>query len=498
MRSNLSKNFYEYIRGNFSTRKSSKAEFVFSVAITFFVFIFFFIIYNNWLLTSAHWDLGWIKQVIWRNLDQKMPIDCCSPDGNNSNYISWAWHFTPFFTLLSLISFLWPFSSFSWLVMFLAAAPALLVMLTCNLFFSRENYLFRNKIAHYFFPVVLSFTFGAIRAMAFPHYEIYFLVFILAALYAAIKGSKLFFVLSIILTIMLKEDSAFYLIILVWFVGFKKFKIFYLFKTTFYLLLIPTIYLISLTYIQLDDPINPNFPQLTNLESQYLGKPLLSHISIDFITDRFAKILNANHFLIIFIICLTIIGIKTKNYLTVRLMLSTFPYFIVSLIANSWVKGEMLNYELIPIWTSVVIALLFFQIGTVNSKRIKEFIRTVFFIFMLAGLLNGSTNQILRKINLPILDHRMLDSIDYTIQQAKSRSILLDTNFFVYNPNLISYNSWLSNFNNVYPNMCFLHLPSSETNFTLKRIYPDFEFDTEPFENSMFKKTCVSAKNLEP
>ena len=488
-------NIQDAISYYFDGKKLSKHEFIFSMISSLITLVLFYAIYSNWILTNAHWDLGWLKHVTWQNIFQKMPNTCCSTTENNSIYISWLWHFTPFFSIVSALSFLWPFSSFSWFAIFLAMAPALLVFFTCNIFFLQKILFSKFKALNYIFPILLSLSFGSIRAIAFPHYELYFLVFVLSAIYFAAQNSKFLYILSITMAVFLKEDSALYIIILVWFIFFKKISTWYLFKRTLLLLVTPFVYLVSLNFIQVDYPINPSFPNMTNLESQYLGKPLLSHISTNFLVDRLINIVQSNYILIIFIIFLTSIGFLTKNNLTIRLMLSTIPYFFVSIVALSWTKGEMLNYELLPIWTSVMLAVLLsplYKLQLNNQKKLLT--KIILMIFLFFGLINGSVKNIVNVARTPSPDANTVNLLDSLIIEAKENSFILDSNFFVYNQNLVSYNSWLKDLNELTAGQCFIHLPNSNTKKILVKNFSNFGLITNPFQDSSFQVTCLQNK----
>jgi hypothetical protein len=488
------KNIYDSIGTYFSGKKLSKNDFLFSVVVSLATLLIFYRIYSGWIITNAHWDLGWLRQVTWHNVFQKMPETCCSVNESNSIYISWFWHFTPLFSIVSLLSYLWPFSSFAWLALLLAIAPALLVFFTCNIFFLSRKPFSKFKAINYFYPILLSLSFGSIRAIAFPHYELYFLVFVLAAVYSAARNSKFLFFLSIIMLVFLKEDSAFYLVILIWFIFFKKLSTLHLIKTTFLLLTLPIVYLVSLNFVQLDYPINPSFPNMTNLESQYLGKPLLSHISIDFIINRLIHIFQVNFVLIMLIILLACIALLTKNDLMMRLIASTLPYFIVSTFAFSWVKGVMLNYELIPVWSSVMLAVLSYPTQTSDSNKHIGVSKVFIFLFLLLGLVNGSAKHVISVGLTQTPNVSTMNSIDLIIQEAKKNAVILDANFFVYNPSLVSYNSWLKDLNELNSAQCFIHLPTSKTKKTLAKNFPNFVFDTRQFKNSSFQVTCLQNK----
>jgi len=492
MNSNQYLNIQYAIKTHFNGKKVSKNEFIFSVVTFFVTLALFYFIYSNWIITNAHWDLGWLKEVTWRNIFQKMPSTCCSLTESNSVYISWLWHFTPFFSIVSVLSFLWPFSSFSWFAIFLAMAPASLVFFTCNIYFLRKPLFFNFNALNYIFPILLSLSFGSIRAIAFPHYELYFLVFILSSIYFAAHNLKFLYILSIAMAVFLKEDSAFYIIILIWFVFFRKINIWHLFKISLLLLVFPFIYLVTLNFIHVDYPINPSFPNMTNLESQYLGNPLLSHISMNFIFDRLINVFQANFILIIFIFFLLLLGLHTKNNLIIRLMLSTFPYFFVSLTAASWTKGVMLNYELLPIWTSVILCLLLSPIQLLELNNQKKFLTKItVVVFLMFGLINGSAKNIFNVARTLTPDTNTINSLEFLIKDAKKSSFLLDSNFFIYNQSLVTYNSWLKDMNELKAGQCFVHLPTSKTKRILLQNYPRFALITKQFHDSGLRVTCL-------
>jgi hypothetical protein len=482
---------YNFIQKYFPQNKLRKSQFVFSILLALGTFILFYRIYSIWIITNAHWDLGWIKHVIWRNIPQQMPTDCCSVDGSNTAYISWAWHFTPLFSLLSAVSYLWPFSSFSWLLVFLSIAPALVVYLTCAIFFLMNNS--HTTFYKFLIPILLSMTFGTIRALAFPHFEIYFLVFILTIIYFAAKRLKPLYFLSIFFVILLKEDSAFYLIILLWCVFFNKIELKKLLRVSFSLIIIPASYLLILNFINLNDEINPNFPNLTNLESQYLGKPLFSHISIEFLINRFNAIINTNLVLILFIIFITFIGIVTRNNMILRLMVSTIPYFIVALLANSWVKGIMLNYEILPLWVSVFLSILVYYKDSAMRNSLRNRINFIMVSFLLLGLVNGSTKQIFLTLSYQVPSKNSVKNIEDIIRDAKKESVLLDKNFFVYSPQMVSFNSWLNDNSQFKKGSCFIHLPDSNSKQILQIINPASRFETERFQETDFLITCMKS-----
>lgn len=472
----------------------SKGESLFTFIVSLAVFVFFYFVYNKHILTDAHWDTGWIKQVIWHNILQKMPGDCCSSGNLSSPYISWRWHFTPLFSLVSLLSYLWPFTVNSWLISFFALQPALLVFFICLIYFSRKIHLYDRKFLNYLLPVILCFTLGSLRALAFPHFELLYLVFLLAMIYYAARNQKMLFIVFVILILSIKEDSAFYLVILIWFVffGFIAFKKLLLITT---ILLTPSIiYLILPSFVDYSDQISSNFTDMTNLQAHYLGKPFLSHITLKFLLLRFSDIVQNNYLIIILQAMLTIFAFRYKEYLILRLMMSTIPFWVVSFLAFSWVKGQMLTYEIIPIWSSVVIAILFLPYYKLKNLISKKIFINLILVILMIGTINTSSKFLIKSALIETPSNRSIRIIDKIINQAKSEGIKLDTNFFVYDPRLVSHDSWLYDLNEFKVGSCFLHLPNSDRKILLEKNNSNLSFETIQYMNSSFFKTCSKLK----
>jgi len=461
------------------------------VIISTFVFFALFVVYRNQISMGAHWDVGWIKHVIWRNPLQEMPNSCCALDGENSIFIAWSWHSIPLFSIFSLISFVFPFGQQVWLITFLALPYAIIVYSV--IYFgltSVSSPRARMKILFVsLFSTIVALSFGVFRSIYFPHYEIYFCSFLLLFLYYLQKTSKLPSILSLLLCISVKEDSAFYLVILYmvffWQLESKR----KLIANSLLLLSSSLIYLILLSFVSFTDPPNPSFPNQTALESQYLGSPAFRHLTADFLYERIRLNVVDNLLLYLLIALLLLIAKSPAIGYSPRVLYAVFPHVIVALIGIASVKGGWAVYHQIPIWTTVLLFLIYFQMHFQILNR-KVFLVPLLTL-CISSLLSTSSKYIYDGINPPY-DRSLIDrNVQSVINQAVSRGDILDTNFFVYNSNKVSIHSWLREYTDFKNGMCLVSLNNSNSISKLSEITgdrnPKITFLAIPFQ-----RTCYS------
>ena len=89
---------------------------------TFFVFLVYLKIYYTILMTDGHGDLGWLRIVLWRNPSLSLE----GFPGYPSSYSSWEWHFLPYISIWSALSYLWPFGDLNYLLLFITLPPVLI------------------------------------------------------------------------------------------------------------------------------------------------------------------------------------------------------------------------------------------------------------------------------------------------------------------------------------------------------------------------------------
>jgi len=173
-------------------RNLTKKELSIQFFLSLLTFLILFNVYRYQTLTSAHWDVGWIKHVIWRNPRQEVPTDCCSIDGVNSTFQSWSWHLSPLFSLFSVISFAWPFGQQTWLLFFLALPYAAIVFCVVHFGFvgfpASKSYPKVLVIA--LCSALVGLSFGTFRSISFPHYEIYYTSSILLMVYFIYRNQR--------------------------------------------------------------------------------------------------------------------------------------------------------------------------------------------------------------------------------------------------------------------------------------------------------------------
>jgi hypothetical protein len=482
---------YEFYCSQFKIQSLDKKNVYISFIVSIISLVFFCTVYAHLVLSNAHWDVGWINQVIWKNPMQLMPTDCCSRDGENSAFISWGWHFTPLFTGISLLSYLWPFGQTAWLILFFSLAPSLSVFIVVLLFLSNTKDMKFSLKFKVYFAIVLSISFGVVRAVAFPHYEIYLVPLILGLILALALNKKFLVVILLFLIISLKEDSIFYVIALIWAIGISRMSTRKIILLSIYLAIIPLAYLLSINFGVFSDPLLINFPNQTNLEAHYLGSPIFSHLSYDFLHERVFLIIRSNFLLIAFTFFLFGLSIILCNSFLMRMILCTIPFWFLSLISLSWVKGTMMTYELLPIWIPILIALIYFPYTEiVNTIKVK-ILYFIFLTFLTASLVGGNGRSFIRNLTYEIPTFNTLKDLDYNLKLAKSKGFKIDPFLFSISPKNASYRSSLHDVTHMQDLKCFVHFPGSTTPEIFKAKFNDWQYITTDFEFSGLKLTCT-------
>lgn len=472
-------------------RKLQPAEKIAQVIFSTLVFFVLFEVYRNQVSMSAHWDVGWIKHVIWRNPLQEMPNSCCALDGENSKFIAWSWHSIPLFSIFSLISYVYPFSQQTWLITFFALPYAIIVY--CIIYFGLISSSFsrgpKKVLFISFISTMIGLSFGVSRSIYFPHYEIYFCSFILLFLFYQKNSSKLPAIISLLLCISVKEDSAFYLVIL-YLAFFWKFESIRKLVTNSLLILSSSLtYLILLSFISFDDPPNPSFPNQTALQSQYLGSPAFRHLTLNFIYQRLLLNVTDNLFLYLFIAVIIFIAKSSMIGESLRMLAAIFPHVCVALIGISSVKGGWAVYHQVPIWTTLLIFLIYFQMNFQILNKAKFLVPTI--ALCISSLLSSSLIYVYDGLK-PNHNRTLIDrNVQSVIDEATSRGDILDSNFFVYNPEKVSIHTWLREYTDFKKDMCLVSLKDSKSVSKLSEITEDKSPEVT-YLAIPFQRTCYS------
>jgi hypothetical protein len=427
-------------------------------------FVFFFtllVVFHNQLALAAHWDTGWIRHVIWRNPAQHMPETCCAVDGENSNLISWSWHFVPLFSLFSVASYLWPFGEILWTASFFALPYALIVqfMLAFARICGRNRINKSSFVSIALALIVIGFSLGTFRSIQFPHYEIYYLSFSLMLLYFLIQKRIVMVFLATFLCFSVKEDSLIYLMILYVAFFLSKSNIKRVFTNSLLLCIPALIYLLAMEFLEFADPPNPDFPDQSSLQSQYLGTPPLKHINFGFLLDRIYENLKWNFELYLFVIVLTIAAARRSRSLATRFLLCLSPHVLVAWIGFAETKGIWVSYHQVPIWTSVLLFLLVLEIR--YAFFASKAMLVIILIFSLLSYYSFSVPYVAKGLISTGKATSIYAEVDEVIRSALVGSDVLDSNFFFYDPSLVSVNSWLRDNSQFPKNGCLVHLQNS-------------------------------------
>lgn len=486
-------NFYHFSREIFPNAKRDlvRHEKIVQICLAILVLIFTFYIYRKQLFLTAHWDVGWIKHVIWKNPLQAMPSDCCALDGQNSSYIVWSWHSIPLFSVFSLLSYTWPFGQVTWLLFFLSLPYAIIVF--CVVYFglasqeSASN--FRNACKVAIFSSIIGLSIGTFRSVHFPHYEVYFCSFALLLLYSLHKVNVFLTITAVLLCISVKEDSSFYLAIiyLCYFWGVHSSK--RLLKNSLILILPSLLYMMILEMIDFEDPPNPNHPNETALQSQYLGTPAFKHLNLDFVSDRVWLHFADNWILYAVVIIIGIFSFSIKLSFGIRFVISILPHTLVALLGISPVKGGWAVYHQIPVWTTVLFAIIYFHVNFGFLNRLKYLISLV--SLCLLSFASASLIYVYSGITSSIDIREVEKNYEHVIDLAMETGDVLDTNFFFLNPKRVPIDSWLREYNLFQSGQCLIHVKNSKSVDILSKLTSDV-IPTQVDLLKPFVRTCFS------
>lgn len=465
-------NFDEISRVIFSKRSRdfNFQEKVIHGLMSFIVLIIIFFVYKYQILVSAHWDVGWLKYVTWRNPLQQMPIDCCALDGENSQYISWSWHFSPLFSVFSLLSYIWPFGQYFWFILFLSLPYGMISYFVSYFAFIGSKRL--SSISAIFlvssFSIVVGMSFGIFRSIQFPHYEVYFTAFLLAFMFFLSKNRNLLALTALFLCISVKEDSSFYLAILYVAFFWSKNNSMRVIRNTLVLISPSVVYLIALNVITFDDPPNPNFTGQSNLQSQYLGKTPLDHLDLRFILDRFYLNLNDNWLLYSVMLLVLITVYSHSPSVFYRSLIAIFPHIAVALVGISSVKGGWALYHQVPIWTTILVLIIYLHL---NFKPISLHNFGILLVSLcFASFASQSTLYVVSGLRSEFDTALISRNSPSIIQSARENGDFLDENFFVYDPERVPVYSWLREYTDFRRGDCLVSLSHSRTITILAKI----------------------------
>ncbi len=410
-------------------------------------------------MTDGHGDLGWLRIVLWRNPSLSLE----GFPGYPSTYSSWEWHFLPYISIWSALSYLWPFGDLNYLLLFITLPPVLIFyFLAKTLKAIIDPKPISKKIIIILITLILGTMGPILPAIAFPHYELWQGALIMAAFYYAKVQRKKIAYGFLFLGTLVKEDASFYfvVILMVLYFTFDNWRRFILLASS--ILFLPLVYLVSNYFIA---------PPNSLLKSQYLGDPPLKHVTIDFLKNRLIENINVRSNLVTFAFFITVLFfcIYYKNMLGLKLILVTLVFFIVGFLGFQTEVGTLRFYRGLPVWMGLVVAYLVLIGKAVNlrNKSLKFLYLALIPLLFSVGTndFNYLARQLLMIQNIP--NYQIVENVAI---QVKKDNLKTDNHFYLYAPKLLRADAQTLEVNNTQNNSvennkngtaCFVHLAPS-------------------------------------
>ena len=236
--------------------------------------------YHLWKLFDDAYltDEGWIGGMIWRSPD--LYVRVFAEKGSFYNL-----HVSPFLSLVSFGSFVFPFNAALWAALFFSLPY---VLIAWSLLPKRDRDTPLKKLVLLIAALLASFS-GAIPLhTAYPHFEIWFIVFVVLGVKAYALDYKKTSLLLLILAALVREDFGFYLflpLVSIWFFHGRRNKSFTNeIRVGIGLALYSVVTSIGRIFIA--GPVS--------VETTLFGDPFLSHLSFSFLQDRLTQMITSS------------------------------------------------------------------------------------------------------------------------------------------------------------------------------------------------------------
>lgn len=198
-----------------------------------------------------------------------------------------------------------------------------------------------------FTSILSSMNGAALGLIGFPHIEIAIpaLILLFFSLYITDKKILSFVVFTFLLTI--REDAGFHVFALIMTTGILiliiKRNVKAIDLTLLGLAIIGLSYSIFAMYIQ-----KIYFPGDNALERVYLGNPHFIHITCSFLSERLSFFFLNREYIYVPMLMTIILSLYTKNIILLSSLISSLPWFLLSLIAINVMPGSFSNYYAFP------------------------------------------------------------------------------------------------------------------------------------------------------
>jgi hypothetical protein len=318
----------------------------------FLTMICFFISYSFFIrhiVLNAHPDIGWISELIWQNPLQQLETQSYKLGWNSG----WEFHISPFLSVASLFSYLWPGLQMTWMATFLAAQVSFIYwplqqILRFRVFIGEKPL---DSIFSYLIASLLTVGGAVTGSLIFPHYELFQITFFVWMLFGLHCKNRFIFYSSFALFLSVREDSLLFTIVLI--LVTLPFANQVLRRRLAALI---ALFSSSLGLIFLGRRLF--FDTESIFSSDYLGNPPFDHLSVQFLVQRFELMIENNVWILGTIFCLVTLAVYNKVYRSIASVLPVFGLLGVGLLTFSGAKGTFLFYYSIPFFFFILFSLL--------------------------------------------------------------------------------------------------------------------------------------------
>jgi hypothetical protein len=365
--------------------------------IRFIIYLIPSILVVNYILNicyikgSVVCDTGWFTYLITNSTS----IGILNPikDVFDPSYLST--HISLFYFPLSLLY--QPLSSFiSPTLYFAIFIASFYSLISISIFIAGEKILDIKKryilLFLIFISILTPFNGVGLGLIGFPHIEIAIPALILLFLTLYFSGYRYFSYFIFIFLMMIREDA-----------GFHLFSILSLVLIIIYFLkrsipkdlmtinILALFVSISMIIIQ-----KKYFGGDNALERIYLGVPHFAHLNYNFIIDRLDFILQYRQYIYIPMVALIPLAIWSKNIFLILPIISTAPWFILSIIAINPMPHSLANYYafpfIVPLSWTLISFLILYKTTNRKVKSYKIIISTLIITLLSILLFKGEGN----------------------------------------------------------------------------------------------------------
>ena len=361
------------------------------------VFLIPFILVTNYILNEYYLDGSCVCDTGWFTylLTNSTTINILNPLQGilTESYLST--HISLFYFPLSIIykplsSLMSPPVYFAIFIAFLYSIISITIFLAGDKILDiKDKY---TLIFLIFISILTPFNGVGLGLIGFPHIEIAIPALILLFLTLYFSGYRYisYFVFIFLMTI--REDAGFHLFSILSLVLITIFFIKRsLPKDLLFINIIALVASIFMIIIQ-----KKYFGGDNALERIYLGIPHFAHLNYNFIVDRLDFIMEHRKYIYIPMLSLIPIAIWSRNIFLILPIISTLPWFILSIIAINPMPHSLTNYYAFPFilplsWTLIGF-LIFSKITNKQIKSYKIVISTLIITLLSTILFDGEKN----------------------------------------------------------------------------------------------------------